>query len=63
MTRHHFLQTFAFGATISFVAVAVAPVHAQEQSENHSIRFINPSTLASAPRIASKLVEIPPEAG
>ena len=60
MTTNHFLQTLAIAASISFVAIIPAPVHAQAPSANDSIRFINPPTLSSAPRIASKLVEIPP---
>jgi len=60
MTTHHFLPAFAFAAMIGLVAVAAAPAHARDQSANDSIRFINPPTLSSAPRIASKLVEIPP---
>jgi 2-iminobutanoate/2-iminopropanoate deaminase len=60
MTTHHFLRAFASAATVGFLAVAAAPAHARGQSANDSIRFINPPTLSSAPRIASKLVEIPP---
>lgn len=60
MTKHHSLRALAVAAAVSFVAIIAAPVHAQAQSANDSIRFINPPTLSSAPRIASKLVEIPP---
>ena len=59
MTTYHFLHAFAFAATIGFLAVAAAPAHAQAHSANDSIRFINPPTLSSAPRIASKLVAVP----
>ena len=60
MTTHHFLHALAVAATIGFVAVAGAPAPAQAQSAKDSIRFINPPTLSSAPRIASKVVEVPP---
>ena len=60
MRTHHFLDALAFAATISFVAITAAPAHAQARSADDSIRFINPPTLSSAPRIASKLVEVPP---
>ena len=60
MTTHYFLHAFALAAAFGFVAVAATPAHAQDQPANDSIRFINPPALSSAPRIASKLVEIPP---
>lgn len=60
MKTRHFLHALALAATISLVAINPTSVHAQDQSANDSIRFINPPTLSSAPRIASKLVEVPP---
>lgn len=60
MTTHHFLSTLAVAATIGFAAVVASPAHAQARSTNDSIRFINPPTLSSSPRIASKLVSVPP---
>lgn len=59
MTTHYSNIALAFAAAVALAAASTTPVHAQDQSAGDSIRFINPPTLSSSPRVASKLVEVP----